>query len=158
MLPYSGEFPKTTSRKGAKSAKGNEKKVQMNFLLSLSFFAFFAPLREALFVRDKPMTPREPRNPLYLLLLLASLLFVVTALAYAVVPTLEQRAKDAGQPPPSSEFRDALRKDGWRWLLYEVAAVVVLSVASMTVDRLRSLKKQRAEATIAPAKEDKPSP
>jgi hypothetical protein len=104
------------------------------------------------------MTTNEPRNPLYLLLLLASLLFVVTALAYAVVPTLEQKAADAGEPPPPSEFRDALRKNGGRWLLYEVAAVVVLSVASMTVDRLRTLKKQRDQATIAPTKEDQPSP
>ena len=99
----------------------------------------------------------EPRNPLYLLLLLASLLFVVTALAYAVVPVLEQKAADAGQPPPPSEFRDTLRKDGWRWLLYEVGAVVVLSVASMTVDHLRSLQKQRDQVTIAPVQKEKPS-
>ncbi|HWG44950.1 MAG TPA: hypothetical protein VN688_19430 [Gemmataceae bacterium] len=104
------------------------------------------------------MTPSEPRNPLYLLLLLASLLFVVTALAYAVVPVLEQKATDAGQPPPPSEFRAALRKDGWRWLLYEVGAVIVLSVASMAVDRLRTLQKQRAEVTIPPTKEEKLSP
>jgi hypothetical protein len=104
------------------------------------------------------MSPTEPRNPLYLLLLLASLLFVATALAYAVVPVLEQKATDAGQPPPPSEFRDALRNDGWRWLLYEVGAVIVLSVASMTVDRLRTLQKQRAQVTIPPAKEEKPSP
>jgi hypothetical protein len=103
------------------------------------------------------VTSREPRNPLYLLLLLASLLFVVTALAYAVVPVLEQKAKDAGQPPPPSEFRDALRKDGWRWLLYEVGAVVVLSVASMAVDQLRTLQKQRGQATIPPVQEEKPS-
>jgi hypothetical protein len=104
------------------------------------------------------LTTTEPRNPLYLLLLLASLLFVVTALAYAVVPVLEQKAADAGQPPPPSPFRDALRQDGWRWLLYEVGAVVVLSVASMAVDRLRTLQKQRGKGTIAPANEDKPSP
>jgi hypothetical protein len=104
------------------------------------------------------MTTREPRNPLYLLLLLASLLFVVTALAYAFVPILEQKATDAGQPPPPSEFRDALRKDGWRWLLYEVGAIVVLSVASMAVDRLRTLQKQREAETIPPANEEKPSP
>ncbi|MGH7226208.1 MAG: hypothetical protein ACRELF_23580 [Gemmataceae bacterium] len=104
------------------------------------------------------MTSREPRNPLYLLLMLASLLFVVTALAYAVVPVLEQKARDAGEPPPPSAFRDALRKDGWRWLLYEVGAVIVLSVASMTVDRLRTLKKQRGEATIPPVREENSSP
>ena len=103
------------------------------------------------------MTTTEPRNPLYLLLLLASLLFVVTALAYAVVPVLEQKAADAGQPPPPSEFRDALRKDGWRWLLYEVGAVVIFSIASMALDRLRTLQKQRGEGTISPVEQEKPS-
>lgn len=104
------------------------------------------------------MTTREPRNPLYVLLLLASFLFVVTALAYAFVPVLEQKAADAGQPPPPSPFRDALRKDGWRWLLYEVGAVVVLSITSMAVDRLRTLQKQRTEGTISPGKEEKSPP
>lgn len=84
---------------------------------------------------------KEPHNPFYLLLLLVSLLFVMTALAYAVVPTLEQKAAEAGQMPPSSPFRDALREDGWRWLLYQVAAIVVLSFLSMGLDRLRSLRK-----------------
>jgi bacteriorhodopsin len=102
------------------------------------------------------MTTREPRNPLYLLLLLASLLFVVTALAYAVVPVLEQKATEAGQPPPPSEFRDVLRKNGWRWLLYEVGAVAVLSVASMAVDRLRTLQKPRREVTIPPVQKENP--
>ncbi len=41
----------------------------------------------------------EPRNPLYLLLLVASQLFVVTALAYALIPVLEEKAAEAGQPP-----------------------------------------------------------
>jgi amino acid transporter len=109
------------------------------------------------FLSVQAMTPHEPRNPLYFLLLLASLLFVVTALGYAVVPVLEQKAQDAGQPPPPSPFRDALRQHGGRWLLYEVAAVVVLSVASMTVDRLRTLKKQRSGVTIPPANEENPS-
>ena len=55
------------------------------------------------------MSTSEPRNPLYLLLLLASLLFVLTVLAYTFVPILEQKAAGAGQPAPPSEFRDALR-------------------------------------------------
>ena len=100
----------------------------------------------------------EPRNPLYLLLLLASLLFVVTALGYALVPILEQKAADAGQPAPPSEFRVALRADGWRWLLWEVGAVVVLSLASMGLDRLRALQKERAEATIRRSDPRPPSP
>jgi hypothetical protein len=103
------------------------------------------------------MAATEPRNPLYMLLLLASLLFVITALAYAFVPVLEEKAVAAGQPPPPSEFRDDLRNNGWRWLLGEVGAIVILGAASMALDRLRSLQKQRTGVTIPPGKEEKPS-
>ena len=94
----------------------------------------------------------EPHNPFYLLLLVAGLLFVLTALAYAIVPVLEQKALDAGNPPPPSAFRDALRADGWRWLLYEVVVIVVLSFASMWLDRLRSLQSEKEQGTIPPEK------
>jgi hypothetical protein len=104
------------------------------------------------------MSAREPRNPLYLLFLLAGLAFVLTALAYAVVPVLEQKAIDAGNPPPPSPFRDALRADGWRWLLYEVTVMIALGVASMAWDRLRGLQKPPAENTIPPEKPPKPPP
>jgi hypothetical protein len=95
-------------------------------------------------------TTSEPRNPLYLLLLLVSLLFVLTALGYALVPLLEQKAFEAGQAPPPSAFREALRRDGWRWLLWEVGAMIVLGAASMALDRLRALKKVRRGGTIPP--------
>ena len=104
------------------------------------------------------MPASEPRNPLYLLLLLVSLLFVITALGYALVPVLEEKAAEAGNPPPPSAFRDALRSAGWRWLLYEVAAIVVLSLLSMGLDRLRALQKERAAGTMPPADQDPPSP
>jgi hypothetical protein len=97
------------------------------------------------------MPASEPRNPFYLLLLVASVLFVITALAYGVVPILEEKAAEAGQPPPPSAFRDALRADGWKWLLIEVAAMIVLALLSMGLDRLRSLQKQRAAATMPPS-------
>jgi hypothetical protein len=104
------------------------------------------------------MSTKEPRNPLYLLLLLASLLFVATALAYAFIPILEQNAIDAGQPPPPSEFRAALRVHGGFWLLYEVAAMTVLGISSMALDRLRALKKERSESTIARVEVKETSP
>ena len=100
------------------------------------------------------MPSREPRNPFYWLLMAASLLFVITALAYAVVPTLEQKAAQAGQAPPPSAFRDALRTDGWRWLLFQVAAMIVFGILSMVLDHRRSLQKDRAAATIPPAGND----
>jgi uncharacterized BrkB/YihY/UPF0761 family membrane protein len=89
------------------------------------------------------MSQSEPRNPFYFLLLLASFLFVVTALCYGVVPVLEQKAADAGQIPPPSAFRSALRADGWKWLLYELAAMMIFGFLSMGLDRLRSLQKGR---------------
>jgi uncharacterized BrkB/YihY/UPF0761 family membrane protein len=98
----------------------------------------------------------EPRNPFYLLLLVASLLFVVTALAYGVVPVLEEKAAAAGQPPPSSPLRAQLRSLGWKWLLYELAAMAVFALLSMYLDRLRTLKKERSAATIAPSRDARP--
>jgi len=84
------------------------------------------------------MTPKpEPRNPFYILLIVVGFTFVMTALAYAVVPVLEQKARDAGNPPPPSPLRDALREDGWLWLLYQGGAIIVLAALSMGLDRLR---------------------
>jgi hypothetical protein len=91
----------------------------------------------------------EPRNWFYLALNLASLLFVITALAYAVVPVLEQKAVEAGQPPPTSALRETLREDGWRWLICEAAVVVVLALASMGLDRYRRWKKERKESALS---------
>jgi hypothetical protein len=98
--------------------------------------------------------PIEPRNPFYLLLLVASLLFVVTALAYGVVPVLEEKAAEAGQVPPPSAFGDALRADGWKWLLWELGAMAVLAFLSMGLDRLRSLQKERAAGRMPPAEDE----
>src|SRR5258705_971437 len=91
----------------------------------------------------------EPRNPFYIVLIFVSLAFVITALAYAVVPILEQKAAEAGSPPPPSPFRDSLRTDGWLWLIYEGAAITILGLLSMGYDRLlRALKKPPASVTI----------
>jgi hypothetical protein len=104
------------------------------------------------------MTNSEPRNPFYLLLLLASLLFVLTALAYGLVPVLEDKARALGQTPPPSPFRAALRADGWQWLFYELAAMGIFAFLSMGLDRLRSLKKERAAGTIRRAVDADPAP
>jgi hypothetical protein len=94
------------------------------------------------------MTNVEPRNPLYLLLLLVGLIFTVTAVAYAVVPVLEEKAAAAGQPAPPSELRALLRARGGTWLLWELGALSVLGVASMWLDHRRTLQKERAPGTI----------
>ena len=99
------------------------------------------------------MHQAEPRNPFYFLLLIASLLFVLTCLAYGVVPILEQKAAEAGQPPPPSPFREALAEQGWKWLLYELGAMAVFAILSMGLDRLRTLRDQRAAETIPPSED-----
>ena len=102
------------------------------------------------------MQSSEPRNPFYFLLLLASLAFVVTALAYTLLPVLEEKAIEAGETFAPSAFKDAIKANGWRWLLYEVAAMVVLGLASMGLDRWRRLQIERASRTIPPAGSEPP--
>src|SRR5260370_34683590 len=87
----------------------------------------------------------EPRNPFYLLLLIAGMIFIATVLGYAIIPWMEEKAKDAGEMPPESPFRDALRQDGWKWVLVEVALLVVLGLMSMGLDRYRRWKQEREQ-------------
>src|SRR5262245_32498162 len=96
--------------------------------------------------RSKAMSRDKASNPFYFLLLLASLLFVITALAYGVVPVLEEKAAAVGRPPPPSKLRDALRENGPKWLLYELATMAVFAFLSMGLDRMRSLGKERSRA------------
>jgi hypothetical protein len=98
------------------------------------------------------MSASEPRNPLYFLLLVIGLVFAVTVFACAVIPVLEQKAADAGNPPPPSPLRDALRTEGWRWVLYEVAALVVVGIASMVWERWWGLRDERAGTARGPEK------
>jgi hypothetical protein len=105
------------------------------------------------------MTPSEPRNPLYLLLLLVGVLFCVTALAYAVLPVLEEKAKEAGGDVPPSPFRKSVTENGGVWLLMETAALIVLGLASMAVDHYRRIRAEKAAATpeAPPSESAKPA-
>ncbi len=96
------------------------------------------------------MNTTEPRNPLYLPFLAVCVLFVMTLLAYALIPTLEDKAFEAGMARLNSPFRDALRTDGWKWLLYELAAVFVMGIACMGLDRWRQWRQERAEKKQPP--------
>lgn len=93
-------------------------------------------------------TNTEPRNPLYLALLVVSLLFVLTALAYAIIPTLQERAVEAGAIVPESAFRDSLKKNGGKWLLWQLGGMFVLGLASMWVDRQRLRRLQNASEGV----------
>ncbi len=88
------------------------------------------------------MATTEPRNPFYFLLLAVSLLFVATALAYGVLPVLEENAVSLGQKPPPSAFRTALRSDGPLWLLYELGAMTLFVGLSFWLDWRRTPRGQ----------------
>ena len=91
--------------------------------------------------------PSEPRNPFYLLLLVVGVLFTLTIFAYLFVPILEQKAREMGEIPPPSPFRDALRQHGWKWVLGELAVLFVLCLASMGLDRYRRYRAERETTT-----------
>ena len=93
------------------------------------------------------MSEREPRNPFYFLLLVMGMVFIITVLAYALVPWLEDFAKKAGELPPPSPFRDSLREQGWIWVLVEVGILILLGLASMGLDRYRRWQEESAMGT-----------
>jgi len=94
---------------------------------------------------DKP----EPRNPFYLLLLIVGLIFVITLLAVVLVPILMDKAQAAGAEVPKEGFHQLIKRDGIWWVVAQAVALVILGIASMVLDRLRSLKKERAARTIS---------
>jgi hypothetical protein len=86
----------------------------------------------------------EPFNPFYLLLLAVSVVFVMTCLAYALLPWNEQP--------------DWLRRYGWQVLLVEVAGVVLFGLLSMALDRIRALRKSAPSTTMPDAPKENPHP
>ena len=92
-------------------------------------------------VAAKPRVERKPRR------------YAVRAVRVGGNAGDEDKAALAGQPAPPSPMREALRQDGWIWLLYEVAAITVLALASMGLDRwrLRSLQNAAPPGTIPSA-------
>ena len=59
------------------------------------------------------------------------------------ITSWDQKALEMGQVVPPSPLRDALRRDGWRWVLYEVAALVVVGLSCMGLDRYRRWRRER---------------
>src|SRR5260370_22336292 len=104
------------------------------------------------------MSQPAPRNPFYLLLLLVGLLFVVTLLAVVMVPILMDKAQAAGADVPKEGFHQLIKRDGIWWVVAEVVALVILSLASMGLDRLRTLQKDRAAKRISSTKHNESAP
>ena len=101
--------------------------------LAERYNAIMPRVSPAMSVPNSQLPP--PRNWFFTLLVPASALFVITAVALAVVPVLEEKAAQAGVASAPSSFRTALREDGWIWLLVELGVVVVLAILAMIFDR-----------------------
>ncbi|MCS7168193.1 MAG: hypothetical protein RMI91_04665 [Gemmatales bacterium] len=80
---------------------------------------------------SQPTSSREPSNPFYVMLLLFSVAFVLTGLVLSLVPW--------------PELPLWLRRHGWKILLVEMALVIITGLASMALDRWRSVRPGRPE-------------
>ena len=86
-----------------------------------------------------PSPSRTPRpNPFYVLLILVSTLFVMTALGYLVGPYVEQQAIDRAGAGPTSGSRALASwfdRKGVQALTIEFAAMVIFGMLAMFLDR-----------------------
>src|SRR3954453_21483823 len=89
-----------------------------------------------------PTPPRKPRpNPFYVLLMVVSTLFVITAMGYLVGPYVERQAianPGAGPGPGSRALSAWFERKGVLVLGIEFAAMFVLAMLAMATDRLFS--------------------
>src|SRR5262249_30595788 len=89
---------------------------------------------------DRPRKVLFP-NPFYVLLLVASSVFTITALGYLIGPSIEQRALDhpgagPGRPGPGSLVLSAwLDRNGPVVLAVEIGVMFVAGVLAMLTDR-----------------------
>jgi hypothetical protein len=96
----------------------------------------------------RDMTAKAPRrevfaNPFFVVLMLASVVFVLTVLAYLIGPSVLE--PDPAQPPPTASSRAVAE---WvdrnaPWLLaVEIAIMLVTGVLAMLTDRWFSPRKK----------------
>src|SRR4051812_7052936 len=85
-----------------------------------------------------PDRPRKAPNPFYVLLLVASTAFVVTALGYLVGPTIHRLSLEnptGGPGPTSRALADWLDRRGPTALGVEFLVMLVSGVLAMLADR-----------------------
>ncbi len=95
-------------------------------------------------------TPRRALpNPFYVLLLLVSTLFVITALMYCVSPMIVQQAIDHPNAPPRPGSRalvDWLDRNGPMALGVEIVIMMVTGLVAMATDRWFAAASKRKRA------------
>jgi hypothetical protein len=78
-------------------------------------------------------TKRKAKNPFYVLLVLAGVVFLVTALAYGVM-TVRLSRPSGGSADSNPALMQFMREKGGRLLAIELAVLGVLTVAAIGSD------------------------
>ena len=94
------------------------------------------------------MPAKGPGNPFYVLLVLAGLVFFVTACAYGMMALREFRAP-AGETAMPSELLTFLNERGALLLGIEIAVLASATFAAMAYDQRLSRREQRRKAEHA---------
>jgi hypothetical protein len=83
--------------------------------------------------RRKPLYP----NPFYVLVVLAGVAFVVTALGWLVAPAIQEKARAGGVAPGSASLAMAAWFDHWSVtaLTVELVVMIVAGGLAMVADR-----------------------
>ncbi len=84
-----------------------------------------------------PSRPRKSPNPFYVLLMVVSTVFVVTALAYSIGPTVVERAVEEAGPGETPKVPKAvawLDREAPRLLTVEFSAMLALGALAMATD------------------------
>lgn len=98
---------------------------------------------------------RKPFNPFYFLLVIAGVVFTLTACAYGVMTVRDLRAT---APPaadePGGPLLDLLRRRGFEILMAEIGVLAVTTVGAMGTDdywRRRAVRADQAARTSGSA-------
>jgi cytochrome b len=90
---------------------------------------------------------KKSANPFYAVLIVAGLVFVVTAAAYGVMATRESRAALSGEPVAEHALMKWMHDNGNTALLTELAILSLATIAAIGTDdywqRRTQQKKQR---------------
>ena len=88
---------------------------------------------------------KEPFNPFYALVVVAGVVFLVTACGYGTMTyrAIAPRAGAAGQPHPLMTFLDQY---GMQLMSGELAVLAAATFGAMWLDRFRSLRAEAAKS------------
>lgn len=78
--------------------------------------------------------PQSFTNPFYTLLLIAGLLFMITACAYAVMTVRGMEVSETVDTPAAQRFAQLVDEHGFTALMVELAVLAVATVGAIATD------------------------